>query len=223
MRQFRTLLLHDDLLDESLVLVDIQVEDVHLPVDCTRREDSRRVRCPCHVAHCTAQIVDEQGIPRVTRKKTLGAGRSECDLLEVDVPDLHRPVSGAADEDLRMEMIPANGVDGHVMRVERVQELIAVGFRALVDLSLLGADDEKVILLFVEVEASSTTCRTRKREARRWPKDIRAYRAMLSINLDRVQRLASPISNGWRHCRPSHSNGKRSRVTRRTLPRLELL
>ena len=99
----------------------------------------------------------------MTRKKTLDAVRSACDLLEVDVPDLHRPVSGAADEDLRMEMIPTNGIDGHVMRVERVQELVAVGFRALVDLSLFGTDDEEIILLFVEVEASSTTCRARER------------------------------------------------------------
>ena len=86
------------------------------------------------------------------------------DLLEVDVPDLHRPVRRAADEYLRMKMIPTNGVDGHVMRLERLQELIGVGLRALVNFPLLGTDDEEIILMPVEVEASSTACRATQRE-----------------------------------------------------------
>ena len=66
-----------------------------------------------------------------------------------------------------MEGIPTNSIDSHVMRVEGIQELVAVRFRALVNLSLFGANDEQIILLFVEVEARATSCRTKGRRGRK--------------------------------------------------------
>ena len=72
------------------------------------------------------------------------------------VPDLDRPVSAAGDEDLRVVVVPVDLVDGHVMGIKGVQELAGVGLGALVDLTLLGAHQEQVVCLLVEVEAGTT-------------------------------------------------------------------
>ena len=72
------------------------------------------------------------------------------------VPYLDRPVGRAGQKDLRMESVPDDRVDGHVMSVIGLQELVRVGFRALVDFAFFGADQEDVVLLLVEVEARAT-------------------------------------------------------------------
>ena len=56
-----------------------------------------------------------------------------------------------------MEAVPTDGVDGHVVRVVRVQELIVVRFGALVNFTLFCADDEEIILMLVEIEARSAS------------------------------------------------------------------
>lgn len=61
--QFRPFLLHDDLVDQRLVFVDIQIEYVDLTIGRTCCEHCRRVWCPSDITYSTAQIVDEQRIP----------------------------------------------------------------------------------------------------------------------------------------------------------------
>lgn len=53
------------------------------------------------------------------------------DLLDGVVPDLHRPVRAAGNEDLAVEGVPAHGIDSHVVRMEDVQELARVGLGTL--------------------------------------------------------------------------------------------
>ena len=62
-----------------------------------------------------------------------------------------------------MEKVPTNGINGHMMRIERVQKLIVVRFRTFVNLSFFRADDEKIILLRIEIETRATTLKKERR------------------------------------------------------------
>ena len=55
-----------------------------------------------------------------------------------------------------MEGIPPSRVDAHVMADVGFQILAAVGLAALVNAPLLGANNEQVILLRIEIEAAAT-------------------------------------------------------------------
>jgi hypothetical protein len=71
------------------------------------------------------------------------------------VPDLDGPVGGARDEDALVERVPLDAVHGHVVPLVVLEVLPGVGLAALVDVSLLGAHDEEVLLGLVEVEAAA--------------------------------------------------------------------
>lgn len=72
------------------------------------------------------------------------------------VPDLYSPIGGTGQKDLGMKAVPLHRIDGHVMRVERVQELIGVRLRALVNAAFLGAHQKDLVLVLVEVKACAT-------------------------------------------------------------------
>jgi len=115
------------LLAERLVLFLAQIEYVDLTVVSYRAEHSRGVRRPHNVSHRVAQIECEHG------------------LAVVVIPDLDCPVSAATGEDAGVEVVPADGVDRHVMRVVGVKELGAVVLAALVDLAFLRSHQEQVV------------------------------------------------------------------------------
>ena len=54
----------DGLGADGVVLVNVQVEDVHLAVDGHGREDGGRVRRPRHVAHLGVQVEHEERFAR---------------------------------------------------------------------------------------------------------------------------------------------------------------
>lgn len=70
----------------------------------------------------------------------------------VVIPNFHGPISRARNEDVGVERIPPDGVDCHVMGVDRVQELAGVRFGTFVDFALLGTDQEQIVDLLVEIE-----------------------------------------------------------------------
>ena len=61
-------------------------------------------------------------------------------FLVAAVPDLDAPVGAAGDVEARVEEVPGHLVDGHVVRVVRVEEGARVRLRADVHLALLRAD-----------------------------------------------------------------------------------
>ena len=73
------------------------------------------------------------------------------------IPYLHAPIGTARDEYFGVEWVPSDLIDGHMMRVENVQELTGVSFRAFVNASLFRPNEEQVIGLLVEVERRATT------------------------------------------------------------------
>jgi len=73
------------------------------------------------------------------------------------VPDLDGPVGAARDEDLRVVLVPGDAVDGHVVRLIRVEERARVRLGADVQLALLRADQVQVVLVRVEVERRTAT------------------------------------------------------------------
>mmetsp|Transcript_65673 Transcript_65673/g.170914 ORF Transcript_65673/g.170914 Transcript_65673/m.170914 type:complete len:254 (+) Transcript_65673:547-1308(+) len=73
------------------------------------------------------------------------------------VPHLYSPVSRRRDENLFVLRIPTHGVHCHGVALIRLQVLAAESLGALVDPSLLGADQEQVLALPVEVEAEAAS------------------------------------------------------------------
>mmetsp|Transcript_31696 Transcript_31696/g.62872 ORF Transcript_31696/g.62872 Transcript_31696/m.62872 type:complete len:260 (-) Transcript_31696:1319-2098(-) len=131
--------LHDLLLAERLVLVLGEVEHVHLSVGGDGGEDGGAVGRPAHVADGVAEVERHDGV------------------AEGVIPDLHGPVGGAGDEDTLVEGVPLDAVHGHVVSLVGSLVLAGVGLGAGVDVSLLGSDDEKVLLRLslVKVEAAA--------------------------------------------------------------------
>lgn len=81
-----------------------------------------------------------------------------CGGFAADLPDLHGPISTTRDVNSRVERVPAHFVDSHVVGVDCVQELAAVGFGTLVDFTFLCPHEKKVVIFSVEVKSCPTPC-----------------------------------------------------------------
>lgn len=108
------------LLAHLLVLVGVQVPHRNLALIRDGSKHCAGVRRPCDVTHWRAQIEGHDG------------GRVAV------VPQLHGPVRGARQEHARVEGVPPQRVDGHVVALIRGHVLPCVIQAALVDLTLLS-------------------------------------------------------------------------------------
>mmetsp|Transcript_46698 Transcript_46698/g.137938 ORF Transcript_46698/g.137938 Transcript_46698/m.137938 type:complete len:807 (-) Transcript_46698:51-2471(-) len=140
------------LLADPLVAVDGEVVDVDDPAGWRRRSvggDGREGRGgvgrPGDVADGLSQVEGHDG-------RAVGV-----------VPHLDGPVRGRREEDLGMEGVPPDGVDSHGVPLVRLQVLAAERLGALVDAALLGAHQEEVLALRVEVEAEAAREPTERR------------------------------------------------------------
>ena len=73
------------------------------------------------------------------------------------IPNPDRPISRARDEYVWMEIVPSHPVHGHMVGIVGLQELCTVRLAALVHVTLLSANEEHVILLWIESKASAAT------------------------------------------------------------------
>jgi len=130
-------LLHGLLVTKWLVLVLVQVKDVDLTVGGDSNKDSGGERCPCDI---TDRVVEVEGHHRM--------------LLTV-IPNLYCPISRGRNKHMLDERVPPHAVDRHMVIIVCLEVLAVVCLRTLVDLTLLGSQDEKMMRERVEIETGT--------------------------------------------------------------------
>lgn len=119
-----------------LVLVLLEVEEGDEAGIVDGCEDETAERTPTHINNTTTKREVHDGVRLV------------------DVPDLDGEVGGAGDEGVSVVVVPVHVLDGQFVAALGLQLGAGLGLGALVDGTLLGADQElAVVVLGAEVEA----------------------------------------------------------------------
>ena len=135
-------LLHGAMLAQVSVLLLVQIPDEEAATNwvvCACSEHCRAIRCPLDV---TDRILQIERHDRAS---------------QLHIPEFDGPISGAREEDARMEMVPLDRIHAVVMTLVGLEVLAGVSLRAQVDLALFSSDQEQMRLILVEVEAHTAS------------------------------------------------------------------